>query len=95
MALKPVHFSGCLHSVLISTIGNIHVVIVCPQSEKAKGADIIAEVQKLAIEMEGTITGEHGIGLSLRDMLVEELGNDTIDLMRRVSTLICFVSLHD
>jgi len=34
--------------------------------------------------MEGTITGEHGIGLSLRDMLVEEVGQSGVDFMRKV-----------
>jgi D-lactate dehydrogenase (cytochrome) len=40
-----------------------------------------------ALRMEGTITGEHGIGLSLRDMLVEEIGNSGVDLSRKVRTL--------
>ena len=35
--------------------------------------------------MEGTVTGEHGIGLALRDMLEEELGENAIDMMRKVS----------
>jgi D-lactate dehydrogenase (cytochrome) len=34
--------------------------------------------------MEGTITGEHGIGLSLRDMLQEEIGLTGVDMTRRV-----------
>jgi D-lactate dehydrogenase (cytochrome) len=34
--------------------------------------------------MEGTITGEHGIGLSLRDMLQEEIGLAGVDMTRRV-----------
>lgn len=37
-----------------------------------------------AIEMEGTITGEHGIGLEYRDMLVNELGVNYIDAMRQI-----------
>jgi D-lactate dehydrogenase (cytochrome) len=36
--------------------------------------------------MEGTVTGEHGIGLALRDILVEELGGDAIDMMRKVNS---------
>ena len=35
--------------------------------------------------MEGTVTGEHGIGLALRDVLEEELGENATDMMRKVS----------
>lgn len=34
--------------------------------------------------MDGTISGEHGIGLENRDMLCNELGMSYIDAMRRV-----------
>lgn len=73
-----------LCDVLTRVLGNIHVVIVCPQDDKEKGERVITEIQKLAIQMEGTVTGEHGVGLALRDKLVDELGSDTIDTMRKV-----------
>ena len=41
---------------------------------------------KRAIEMEGTATGEHGIGLVKRDYLPHEVGETTVDAMRKVST---------
>jgi len=34
--------------------------------------------------MEGTVTGEHGIGLEKRDSLVEELGVESVDAMRLI-----------
>lgn len=34
--------------------------------------------------MEGTVTGEHGVGLKKREFLIEELGDDTINAMRKV-----------
>jgi D-lactate dehydrogenase (cytochrome) len=37
-----------------------------------------------AIEMEGTVTGEHGIGLIKRDYLDKELGQDAVDTMRKL-----------
>lgn len=40
-----------------------------------------------AVQMEGTVTGEHGVGLVKRDYLEGELGKDTVDAMRRVSLL--------
>ena len=40
---------------------------------------------KRAVEMEGTVTGEHGIGLIKRDYLNHELGESTVDAMRKVN----------
>jgi D-lactate dehydrogenase (cytochrome) len=40
---------------------------------------------KRAVEMEGTVTGEHGVGLIKRDYLQHEVGETTVDTMRRVS----------
>lgn len=37
-----------------------------------------------AVQMEGTVTGEHGIGLIKRDYLDHELGKDTVDTMRKL-----------
>jgi D-lactate dehydrogenase (cytochrome) len=42
---------------------------------------------KRAVEMEGTVTGEHGVGLIKRDYLEHEVGESTVDTMRRVSYL--------
>ncbi len=39
---------------------------------------------KRAVEMEGTVTGEHGVGLIKRDYLEHELGQSTVDAMRKV-----------
>ena len=39
-----------------------------------------------AIELEGTVTGEHGVGLVKRDYLNHEVGETTVDLMRKVYT---------
>jgi len=39
---------------------------------------------KRAVEMEGTVTGEHGVGLVKRDYLNHELGETTVDAMRKV-----------
>lgn len=37
-----------------------------------------------ALEMEGTCTGEHGIGLGKKESLVKELGIDTIGVMQQI-----------
>ena len=35
--------------------------------------------------MSGTVTGEHGVGLIKRDYLSHELGDSTVDVMRKVT----------
>jgi D-lactate dehydrogenase (cytochrome) len=64
--------------------GNVHTAIVCPKEAKEDVEELVAKIQKLALELEGTITGEHGIGLKLRDMLNEEVGTEGVDAMRRI-----------
>ena len=49
------------------------------------GEELLTWIQKRAIELEGTVTGEHGIGLKLRDRLIDEVGAGSVDTMKRVS----------
>ena len=66
--------------------GNFHVVFsIDPNSpaELEEVSDINARLVRRALAMDGTCTGEHGIGLGKQDWLVEELG-DAVDLMRSV-----------
>ena len=66
--------------------GNFHVVFsMDPNSPDDLGEvkAINAKLVRRALEMDGTCTGEHGIGLGKQDWLVEELG-DAVDLMRSV-----------
>ena len=37
-----------------------------------------------AISMEGTCTGEHGVGVGKRDFVEHELGVSTVDVMRKI-----------
>lgn len=67
--------------------GNFHASILYSEQDKAIAEKIIADTQRRGVDLEGTVTGEHGIGLNLRDMLVYELGDDAVDMMRKVSTL--------
>ncbi len=65
----------------------MHVVYFCPADKRALGEQLMQDIQKRALRMEGTITGEHGIGLSLRDMLREEIGDSGVDMTRKVRTI--------
>lgn len=66
-------------------VGNYHTVIVCPENQREKGEKIIKWVQRRAVQLDGTVTGEHGIGLKLRDGLAQEVGDEAINMMRKVS----------
>ena len=59
-------------------------IILFNDNEKKVAEGVIHRMVKRAVEMEGTVTGEHGVGLVKRDYLAHELGETTVDAMRRV-----------
>jgi D-lactate dehydrogenase (cytochrome) len=68
--------------------GNFHAIILYdPEKDGGREREVCAEVVhtmvKRAIELEGTATGEHGVGLVKRDVLNHEVGEGTVDLMRK------------
>ncbi|KAI9659527.1 MAG: hypothetical protein M1821_001786 [Bathelium mastoideum] len=64
--------------------GNVHTAIICPEDKKDIAEKIIERVQHKALELEGTVTGEHGVGLHVKDMLVQEVGHAGVDMMRKI-----------
>lgn len=64
--------------------GNFHVIFsIDPNApeEMAEVEGVNARLVRRALAMDGTCTGEHGIGIGKQDWLVEELG-DAVDIMR-------------
>lgn len=78
-------FSIVVNSNWLTGLGNFHTGILYSENDRVAAEKIILDLQRRAIEMEGTVTGEHGIGLALRDVLEEELGESATDMMRKVS----------
>jgi len=64
--------------------GNFHTILLYNDTEKKTAEDLVHRMIHRAIAMEGTITGEHGIGLKKREYLREELGEETVDAMRKL-----------
>ncbi|KAL2214849.1 proteins the FAD binding domain-containing protein [Thermoascus aurantiacus ATCC 26904] len=64
--------------------GNFHAIILFNDKEKKVAEEVIHRMVKRAVEMEGTVTGEHGVGLIKRDYLEHEVGESTVDAMRRL-----------
>jgi D-lactate dehydrogenase (cytochrome) len=67
--------------------GNFHVAYLIDPS-KPEERDIAerlnAQLVQRALRLEGTCTGEHGIGLHKQDFLIEETGANTVTMMRAV-----------
>ncbi|PSN71699.1 FAD-binding domain-containing protein [Corynespora cassiicola Philippines] len=65
--------------------GNFHSIILYnKKTDYEKAKHLVHDQVKRAIELEGTATGEHGVGLVKRDYLTHEVGRDTVDAMRRL-----------
>lgn len=67
--------------------GNLHPLIVVPEGDstaKVRAGMAFDAIMKEALELGGTITGEHGIGILKKSALREELGEDVIELHQRI-----------
>jgi glycolate oxidase len=80
--LEGVQRIGDEHGVLIGTFGhagdgNMHPTVVYDSRDAesaARAQRAFRAILELAIELGGTITGEHGVGVLKRDMLAAQLG---------------------
>ncbi|KAM0217891.1 hypothetical protein ACHAQI_001946 [Fusarium lateritium] len=64
--------------------GNFHTILLYNDAQRKKAEAVVHRMVKKAVEMEGTVTGEHGVGLVKRDYLPHELGETTVDAMRQI-----------
>jgi len=67
--------------------GNIHVnLLIDPDDPIQMGAadTCLAAVFKLVLELDGTLSGEHGVGLVKRDYIKQELDPVSLGLMQRI-----------
>ena len=65
--------------------GNFHVQMLIDPNDPAdiaRAEGVNERMVSRALAMQGTCTGEHGIGLHKIDFLVQECGEDTVDTMR-------------
>jgi glycolate oxidase len=77
---------GARYDVVIATVGhagdgNLHPSIVVDSDRAQQAAE---EIYKAALDLGGTITGEHGIGSLKRDWLPAEIGDVGMDVQRAV-----------
>ncbi|KAJ6441272.1 duf1680 domain containing protein [Purpureocillium lavendulum] len=64
--------------------GNFHALLLFDEEKRFVAEKIVHRMVEKALSLEGTATGEHGVGLVKRDYLHKELGQPTVDLMRKV-----------
>ncbi len=68
--------------------GNLHAnILFDTEEERPRVEQAVAEILRAAVELGGTITGEHGVGLSKRDFLEMEQGRELVAFQRRLKSL--------
>ena len=90
--LRAIDAIGKRYEIKVATFGhagdgNLHPNFIFdhgdPRAEEL--TDLArADLYRAAIDLGGTVTAEHGIGLARRDVLVEQVGADVIDVMRSI-----------
>jgi len=72
--------------------GNMHPTIFfladVTEEKEAKEKQAIEQIVKRGLDMGGTISGEHGIGIHKAEFLELELGRRQIDIMKRIKNAI-------
>jgi len=69
--------------------GNIHVNLLANPDDKAEMARAMTCLDAtfdLVLKLEGTLSGEHGVGLEKRDFIEREIDPVTLGLMRAIKT---------
>lgn len=72
--------------IFLAKCSHCPAIILFNDKQKPLAEEVVHRMVKNAVEMEGTVTGEHGVGLIKRDYLAHELGETAVDVMRRVSS---------
>ena len=92
--LRAVEAIATKHDVRIGTFGhagdgNLHPDLVLdrgdPRGEAITKA-VQADLYRAALDLGGTVTGEHGIGSARREWLEEQRGTDAVRVMRAIKT---------
>ncbi|MCE7032731.1 FAD-binding protein [Lysobacter sp. GX 14042] len=70
--------------------GNLHVNLMydpADADQSARAREAMGRVFTLAVELGGTLSGEHGIGLAKRDFMPQAVGAQTLELMRQIKAV--------
>ena len=64
--------------------GNFHAIILYDQKRRKTAEEVVHRMVERALELEGTATGEHGVGVIKREYLEGEVGKTGVDAMRAI-----------
>jgi len=67
--------------------GNIHVNLLCdPQhgDDLKRAKNCLEKVFECVLSLDGTLSGEHGVGLEKQPYIHQELGAVNIDIMKKI-----------
>jgi glycolate oxidase len=84
---------GARHRVTVASYGhagdgNLHVNVLFDRADELPRVDeATAEILRTAVDLGGTITGEHGVGLTKRDFLEYEQGPEVVAVQRRLKAV--------
>jgi glycolate oxidase len=92
LMLARIEEIGVRHDVRIATIahagdGNLHPLLITPPGDdnaRVAAQAAFAEIIDQALDLGGTVTGEHGVGLLKRDGMIRELGPDVCAVQQAV-----------
>ena len=67
--------------------GNLHYTVLVDRDDPAmvrRGKEVYDAIVERSLELGGTASGEHGIGIGKQEYLVPEHGEDAVELMRAI-----------
>ncbi|MBC6413385.1 MAG: FAD-binding protein [Chromatiales bacterium] len=65
--------------------GNLHVNILYQPEQEQNAQQALTELFELTLKLNGSLSGEHGIGLSKRELIKKELDPYAIELMHQLT----------
>jgi len=73
----------------INRTGNFHSLLIFKTDEELNTVrGLVYRMVERALALDGTCTGEHGVGIGKKEFLVEELGEGTVGLMKTIKRAI-------
>ncbi len=69
--------------------GNIHTNLLLDETNPTQANNAqpcLNDVFELVLKLNGTLSGEHGVGIEKRDYVGREIDNNTLELMRQIKT---------